>query len=113
MTGFRFLGTALAFAMGASAAAAQTSDLPPQRAPAAQQFAPPARIAPPMNAGESKPGVTSDTTGQAPRTVAPPKPGPAAGDGARSAPHGGIDANGNRVESNSLDGDGSRSNPRP
>jgi len=57
--------------IGGGAVQAQTSDLPPERAPAPQQFAPPARIAPPMNAGEQKPGARPETTGQTPQRLRP------------------------------------------
>lgn len=78
---------------------AQTSDLPPERAPAAQQNAPPARIAPPMNAGAQKPGANKpgtmpETTGQRPQRLSP-----GSGDPARLAPSSddASDAHGNNV----------------
>ena len=85
------------------AAQAQTSDLPPERAPAPQQFAPPARIAPPMNAGERKPGARPETTGQTPDKLSP-----GSGENIKMAPDlnrpngnddGASDANGNDAHS--------------
>jgi hypothetical protein len=76
MTRTRLLTTAatplvLALVIGASAAHAQKNQASPEPAPAAQQNAPPARIAPPMNAGERKPGARPETTGQAPQRLSP------------------------------------------
>lgn len=60
----RLLTTAaLALAMSAGAAFAQTNAAPPSSPPAAQQKAPPDKIAPPMNAGERKGGMP-ETSGQ-------------------------------------------------
>jgi len=93
---------ATAFLAAGGAVHAQTSDLPPERAPASQQFAPPARIAPPMNAGERKPGARPETTGQTPdklrpgrgETVAPPFNRPQSNDDG-----GASDAHGNDAQS--------------
>lgn len=76
MTRTRLLTTAaLAFVISAGAAYAQKSGASPEPAPAAQQNAPPAKIAPPMNAGEQKPGAKSgtmpETTGQSPQRLSP------------------------------------------
>lgn len=64
---------AVAFGMTAalSAASAQTSKPNPEPAPAAQQNAPPAKIAPSIHAGERKAQVKPETNGQA----AAPEPG--------------------------------------
>ncbi len=74
MTRTRFLSTAAAaLAFGAASltvAAAQTKPNP-EPAPAAQQNAPPDKVAPPINAGEHKP-LLPEVTGEA---VKPPEPG--------------------------------------
>jgi len=69
MTRLRLLTTGAAvLAISAGAAYAQTTDLPPERAPAAQQLAPPSRIAPPMDAGSGSDAhlnpAKPSTTGQ-------------------------------------------------
>ncbi|HWK97613.1 MAG TPA: DUF1236 domain-containing protein [Pseudolabrys sp.] len=67
MTRIRLLtSAALALAMSAGAAHAQTNAAPPASPPAAQQKAPPDKIAPPMNAGERKGGMP-ETRGQGPQ----------------------------------------------
>lgn len=64
MTQTRLLTTAaLALVISAGAAHAQKSGASPEPAPSAQQNAPPAKVAPPMNAGERKGGMP-ETTGQ-------------------------------------------------
>jgi type IV secretory pathway VirB10-like protein len=74
MTRFHLLSTAaVALALGVAAlnpACAQTRPNP-EPAPAAQQNAPPDKIAPPINAGEYKPPLP-EVTGKA---VKPPEPG--------------------------------------
>lgn len=69
---------ALSFGLAATtnAASAQTKSNP-EPAPAAQQNAPPAKIAPPINAGDGKASMKSDTSGQA---ASPPVPGHIAAD---------------------------------
>ena len=58
-----------ALILGTGAAVAQSTDLPPEPAPPAQQNAPAEIIAPPMNAGERK---APATTGQnVPTELAP------------------------------------------
>lgn len=60
---FSIAAAALLIGLGAGVASAQS--LPPERAPEALRNAPPAKIAPPMKAGESRPGdAASSTTGQ-------------------------------------------------
>ncbi|WP_246663065.1 DUF1236 domain-containing protein [Pseudolabrys sp. FHR47] len=72
MTQARLLTTAaLALVIGAGATYAQTNQASPERAPAAQQSAPPAKVAPSMNAGEGKRGMP-ETTGQgSPQRLSP------------------------------------------
>lgn len=71
MTKTRLLtSAALALATAAGTAHAQTNAAPPTSPPAAQQKAPPDKIAPPMNAGERKGGLP-ETTGQAPQRLSP------------------------------------------
>ena len=68
---------ALTFAAATlNTASAQTTPNP-EPAPAAQQNAPPAKIAPSINAGDSKASMKSDTSGQA---ASPPVPGHIAAD---------------------------------
>ena len=72
---------AAALLISTGAASAQTQDkVSPEPAPAAQQNAPPAKIAPPMNAGDHKPVVKPEITGQAPKELAPGR-----GESARSS----------------------------
>lgn len=61
---------ALVLAVAAGTAHAQTNAAPPASPPAAQQKAPPDKIAPPMNAGERKGGMPQ-TSGQAPQRLSP------------------------------------------
>lgn len=70
MTKTRLLTTAaLALVVSAGVAQAQKNGAPPEPAPSAQQSAPPAKVAPPMNAGEHK-GGAPETTGQATKPTA-------------------------------------------
>lgn len=67
----RLLTTAaLALVISTGAAYAQTNAMPPSSAPAAQQSAPPDKIAPPMNAGERKGGMPETTGQSSPRSGA-------------------------------------------
>ncbi|MDP2411872.1 MAG: hypothetical protein Q8M26_16500 [Pseudolabrys sp.] len=66
-----YLTMLAALILGTGVAVAQTTDLPPEPAPPAQQNAPAEIIAPPMNAGERK---APATTGQdVPTELAPGK----------------------------------------
>ncbi|RDV05494.1 hypothetical protein DXH78_13480 [Undibacter mobilis] len=93
------MSAALAFVLSTAAAGAQTNDAPPEPAAAAQQNAPPAKIAPPMNAGERKDG-RPETSSQAPR-----KPGLSDDKGKkplRLTPDDRIDGHGNGALANST-----------
>jgi len=71
MTRTRLLtSAAVALALTAGTAHAQTNAAPPSSPPAAQQKAPPDKVAPPMNAGERKGGL-AETSGQAPQRLSP------------------------------------------
>ncbi|MBS0245839.1 MAG: DUF1236 domain-containing protein [Proteobacteria bacterium] len=62
-------GAAAVVAFGIGSAFAQQAN--PEPAPATQQNVPPAKIAPPMNAGQHGPTAKPETTGQAPSSLKP------------------------------------------